>query len=328
VASIKDIAEACGVSPMTVSRALNNSKEISKLTRERILKACEEMGYRPNAAAKCLISNKTNMIGLLIPDISNQYYSYVSKGVSAHLEELGYGLILCNTDRTPSNEMKYMDFLTQKRVDGIIIIPVQSELKNYRILIDSVPFVQVDNYVDGLEASFIGNDNYTGGRKIITHMISQGYRRIGVILSHRNSTASNDRLRGYMDVMSEFGLEIDKSIILNSNATFEDGYKLAERLIENNVDSIFAINDTMAMGVMKYCFSKGIKIPDDIGLAGYDDIEQAEMLPIPLTTVHQHKYNLGITAAKVLIDEINNAGLEKKKIILQPEIVVRKSCGE
>jgi LacI family transcriptional regulator len=328
LASIKDIAEACGVSPMTVSRAINNSKEISKTTRERILKVCEDMGYRPNAAARSLLSNKTNMIGLIIPDITNQYYSYVSKGVSAYLEGLGYGLILCNSDRKPDNEFKYMDFLTQKRVDGIIIIPVQSSVHSYKILMNGVPFVQVDNYVDGLEASFIGNDNYEGGRKITAHMIKQGYKRIGVILSKKESTASNERLKGYIDVMKEEGLDVDYGIIINSNASFEDGFKLAEELIDKKVDSIFAINDNLAIGVMKYCFSMGIKIPKEIGLAGYDDLEQAQMLPIPLTTVHQHKFNLGNTAAKVLMDEINHVNTEKKKIILQPEIVIRKSCRE
>jgi LacI family transcriptional regulator len=328
LASIKDIAEACGVSPMTVSRAINNSKEISKPTRERILRTCDEMGYRPNAAARSLIYNKTNMIGLVIPDITNQFYSYVSKGVSAFLDKLDYGLILCNSDRNPQNEFKYMDFLTQKRVDGIILIPIQSAISSYKILVDSVPFVQVDNYVEGLKASFIGNDNYNGGKNVVAHMIKQGYKRIGVILSHKESTASNDRLKGYIDVMNENGIEIDKSIILNSNATFQDGFSLAKELVHKKVDAIFAINDTLAMGVMKYCFSKGIKIPEAIGLAGYDDIEQGQMLPVPLTTVHQHKYNLGRTAAMILLEEINDPSLDKRKIILQPELVIRNSCGE
>lgn len=326
--SIKDVAEICKVSPMTVSRALNNSKEISKETKERILRVCDEIGYRPNSAARSLISNKTNMIGLIIPDITNQYYSYVSKGVSTYLEPLDFGLILCNSDRNPRNEKKYIDFLTQKRVDGIILMPIQSEAEEYKVLSQTVPFIQVDNYINGLEASFIGNDNYTGGRKIIKHMINHGYKRIGVILSHKSSTASNERLKGYMDILKENDIPIDPSILIYSNATFEDGYRIAESLIEKNVDSIFAINDTIAMGVIKYCFNNGINIPGNIGLAGYDDIEQAEMLPIPLTTIHQRKIKLGKTAAKILIEELASPQVEKQKIILEPELIIRKSCGE
>jgi LacI family transcriptional regulator len=326
--SIKDIAEICRVSPMTVSRALNNSKEISKETKEKILKVCDEMGYRPNSAARSLVSNKTNMIGLIVPDITNQYYSYVSKGVSSYLEEHGYGLILCNSDRNRENEKRYMDFLTQRRVDGIILLPLSSKYEDYKMLTNTVPFVQVDNYINGLEASFIGNDNYEGSRKIVSHMLKQGYKRIGLILSTKNSTASNERFKGYVDVLEENCQSIDTDIIINTNATFEDGYTYAESLIKKKVDAIFAINDTVALGVIKYCYNNDIKLPQDLGVAGYDDIEQASMLPVPLTTIHQRKLTLGRTAASVLIEEINNNIAVKQKIILQPELIIRKSCNE
>jgi LacI family transcriptional regulator len=313
---------------MTVSRALNNSKEISHETKEKILKVCEDMGYRPNSAARSLVSNKTNMIGLVIPDITNQYYSYVSKGVSSFLEELGYGLILCNSDRNRDNERRYVDFLTQKRVDGVILIPLGSKYEEYKILAKTVPFVQVDNYINGLEASFIGNDNYTGSRKIVSHMIRQGYNKIGVILSTKNSTASNERFKGYCDVLEENNISIDMDIIINTNATFEDGFASAETLIKKNVDCIFAINDTVALGVIKYCYNSGLNLPSQLGVAGYDDIEQASMLPVPLTTIRQRKFTLGKTAAAVLIEEINNPEAIKQKIILQPELIIRKSCNE
>ncbi|MBP2664644.1 MAG: LacI family transcriptional regulator [Firmicutes bacterium] len=326
--SIKDIAAACNVSTMTVSRAINGSDEISRETKERILKMCDKMGYRPNAAARNLVLNKTDMIGLVIPDIANQYYAYMSKGVSSYLEKLGYGLVLCNSDRNADNERRYLDFLTQRRVDGIILIPIRYHVEDYANLVNVTPFVQVDNYVLDLNASYIGNDNYIGGRKIITHMLSLGYRRIGAILSNKNSTASNERLKGYLDAHREQGVAVDEDILLRSNATFEDGYKLAEVLIDKKVDAIFGINDTVALGVMKYCYNRRVKVPRDLGVAGYDDIEQAAMFPVPLTTVHQPKIRLGEAAATVLLNEINNENHQKQKVILQPELVVRKSCGE
>lgn len=326
--SIKDIAVVCKVSPMTVSRALNNSAEIAKSTRDRILKTCEEMGYRASAAARNLVLNKTDMIGLIIPDIVNPYYACVSKGVSSYLEKRGYGLVLCSSDRNARNEERYIEFLTQRRVDGIILIPIRDKVDDYRNLVNILPFVQVDNYVKNLNASFIGNDNYAGGRKIISHMIKQGYKKIGVILSQKNSTASNERLKGYVDVHIENDVVVNKEFLIYSEATFDDGYNIAEVLINKKVDSIFAINDTVASGVIKYCYDHGIRIPQDIGVAGYDDIGQAAMLLIPLTTVHQAKTALGEIAAAILIDEINNNCHEKQKKILQPELIVRKSCGE
>ena len=325
---IKDIARECNVSATTVSRALNNSKEISKKTREFILKTCEEKGYIPNSAARSLILNKTNMIGLLIPDITNQYYAYVSKGVSSYLEKIGYGLVLCNSDRNKENENRYIDFLAQKRVDGIILIPVKPKASDYKKIIENVPLVMADNYVSGLEVSYVGNDNYAGARKIVSHMLSQGYRRIGVILGGDMSSASNERLSAYKDVLMENNIAIDNEILLNSSASFEDGFRLAQILINKKVDAIFTINDSVAMGVMKYTHMNNIQIPKDIGLAGYDDIEQAAMLTVPLTTVHQKKFELGKIAAKILIDEINNYQVVKQKIILQPELIIRKSCNE
>ncbi|MBW9171500.1 LacI family transcriptional regulator [Clostridium estertheticum] len=325
---IKDIAIECNVSATTVSRALNNSKEISKKTRELILKTCEEKGYIPNSAARSLILNKTNMIGLLIPDITNQYYAYVSKGVSSYLEKIGYGLVLCNSDRNKDNENRYIDFLAQKRVDGIILIPVKPKASDYKKIIANVPLVMADNYVKDLEVSYVGNDNYVGARKIVSHMLRQGYRKIGVILGDESSTASDERLKGYKDILTENNIEISNDILLNSSANFEDGFKLAQILINKKVDAIFTINDSVAMGVMKYAHMNNILIPKDIGIAGYDDIEQASMLTVPLTTVHQKKFELGQIAAKILIEEINNHKTLKQTIILKPELVIRKSCNE
>ena len=325
---IKDIAKECKVSATTVSRALNNSKEISKKTRDLILKTCEEKGYTPNSAARSLILNKTNMIGLVIPDITNQYYAYVSKGVSSYLEKIGYGLVFCNSDRNKENENRYIDFLAQRRVDGIILIPVKPKAEDYRKIIKNVPVVMADNYVNDLEVSYVGNDNYAGARKVVAHMLRQGYRKIGVISGDESSSASNDRLKAYKDLLIENNIEINNDILLNSNATFEDGFKLSEILVKQKVDAIFTINDSVAMGVMKYCHMNNIQLPKDLGIAGYDDIEEAAMLPGPLTTVHQRKFELGRTVAKVLIDEINNNKSAKQKIILQPELIIRKSCNE
>lgn len=327
--SIKDVARQCNVSPTTVSRALNDGKEISPKTRQYILDVCEKMNYRPNSAARSLILKKTGMIGLIIPDIANQYYAYISKGVSAFLEKVGYGLILCNSDRKKNNETMYVQSLSEKRVDGIILIPINPQSSDYQFLLDyKIPLIIIDNYVNDLDVSFVTNDNYTGARKIVSHMIKQGYRRIGAIMGDKRSYASNSRLNGYLDVIKENGIAIDNDIIFSSNAIFEDGFHLAPKLLKKNVDAIFAINDVVALGVIKHCCLNGIKIPEDIGIAGYDDIGQGELLPIPLTTVHQKKHTLGVKAAEVLYREIMDIRAAKQKVILQPELVIRKSCGE
>ncbi|MDE4542692.1 LacI family DNA-binding transcriptional regulator [Thermoanaerobacterium sp. R66] len=326
--NIRDVAKYCGVSAMTVSRALNNSGQISKETKERILKACEELGYRPNFAARSLVTKKTNMIGLIIPDITNQYYSQVSKGVSSYLSLHGYGLLLCNSDRKKEEEKRYLDFLAGGRVDGIIIFPVKPKKEDYEKILKEVPLVMADNYVDGLNANFVGNDNYHGASEIIRHMVKQGFKKIGVILGPTSSSASNERLRAYKDVLAENNMEYQSDIILESDATFDDGFNLAKVLIEKGVDSIFAINDTVALGVIKYCYLNNIKIPDDIGIAGYDNIQQSSMLPVPLTTVDQNGSRMGKVVAETMLNLLTGGATISKKIILKPQLVVRKSLRE
>ncbi len=326
--NIKDVAKYCKVSAMTVSRALNSSREIAEDTRERILMACKELNYKPNSAAVSLITKRTNMIGLIIPDITNQYYANVSKGVSTYIENKGYGLILCNSDRKKTNENKYLNFLVEGRVDGIIILPVNPKKEDYSEFINHVPVVIADNYVEGLDITFVGNDNYYGGKEIIGHMIKQGYKKIGVILGDKTSTASNDRFRAYKDILKINNIEFDSNFVTNSNSTFDDGYIYAEKLIAKGIDSIFAINDTVAMGVIKYCFVNNIKIPKDLGLAGYDNIEQASMLTVPLTTVDQNDKKVGKLASELLLCEIQGKTIKNKINILKPKLVTRKSCGE
>ncbi|WP_242655237.1 LacI family DNA-binding transcriptional regulator [Clostridium cellulovorans] len=328
LATIKDVAKYCGVSAMTVSRALNNSTEISQETKERILKACQELGYKPNNAARSLITKKTKMVGLIIPDITNQYYANISKGVSSYIEALGYGLVLCNSDRKKTNEQGYLDFLTEGRCDGIIILPVNPQKEDYEQIAKITPMVMADNYAEGLDVSFISSDNYYGGTKIVEHLIKQGYRRIGIILGGERSTASNERFRAYKTVLKNNNIEFDENIVIYSNATFEEGFILAEKLLEKGVDCIFAINDTVAMGVIKYCYLKGIKISEDVGIAGYDNIEQSSMLPIPLTTVDQNGKLLGQMAAGLLMDQLNGETVKNKVITLEPKLVIRKSCRE
>jgi LacI family transcriptional regulator len=328
LANIKDVAKYCGVSAMTVSRALNNSSEISTATKEKVLKACKELGYKPNFAAKSLITKKTKMIGLIIPDITNQHYANISKEISSSIESFGYSVVLCNSDRKKNNEKGYLDFLTEGRVDGIIMLPVRPQKEDYEKVIKQMPIVMVDNYAEGLDVNFVGSDNYMGGTMLAEHLIIQGYKKIGAILGGEKSTASNERFRAYKDVLRNNNIELDMDIVMYSNATFEEGFRLGEKLINKGIDSIFAINDTVALGVIKYCYLNGITIPKELGITGYDNIEHSSLLPIPLTTVDQNVKSVGEKTVELLMNLINGNDVKSKFIVLDPKLIVRKSCGE
>lgn len=326
--SIKDIAKELNVTPSTVSRALNGKKGVSKKMADAIRQKCLEMGYRKNAVAQSLITRRTNTIGVVIPDIASRYYSCVVKGVNAYLEEQGYSVMLCLANRSAQTEKNYLELLQSKRVDGILIITLTADpLYLESIAASGVPVVQIDNTATPNLSSVV-NDNYRGAVMLFEHMVSLGCRKIACLMGRKNSQASIDRLRGFKDVMEKYGIPIDEEAIICIDSTAEEGYKQVPRLLERHPDSIFAINDMVAIGVLRYCMDHNIKIPDELRLAGYDDIDVASLIHVPLTTVHQLKVSLGRSAAKLLLQEIESPGEPHQIVTLVPHLEARVSCGE
>lgn len=326
--SIKDIAKELEITPSTVSRALNGKKGVSKELAARILKKCEELGYKQNALAKSLITNKTDTIGIVIPDITSRYYSFVVKGVNTCLEDHGYSLILCNANRSADIEKRCLDLLLSRRVDGILIISLTANPEELIKLSErGIPIVQIDNVITPQLPAVI-NDNYRGACMLFEHMVQLGCRRIGCLMGRRNTWTSKDRLRAYRDVMAAHQIEVDESLIFQIDSTPEEGYRATPKLLEHSPDAIFAINDTTAMGVLRWCMDNQVKVPDEVRLAGFDDLDIASMIHVPLTTVHQRKTSLGSSAALELLQRIKNPDAAERIITLMPSLKVRQSCGE
>lgn len=326
--SIKDIAKELEITPSTVSRALNGKKGVSKELAERILKKCDELGYKQNALAKSLITNKTDTIGIVIPDITSRYYSFVVKGVNTCLEDHGYSLILCNANRSAEIEKRCLDLLLSRRVDGILIISLTANPDELIELSSrGIPIVQIDNVITPLLPAVI-NDNYRGACLLFEHMVKLGCRRIGCLMGKRNTQTSNDRLRAYRDVMAAYQIEVDENLILQIDSTPEDGYRATPEILKHSPDAVFAINDTTAMGVLRWCMDNDVKVPEEVRLAGFDDLDIASMIHVPLTTVHQRKTSLGHSAALELLQRIENPDDPERIITLMPSLKVRQSCGE
>lgn len=326
--SIKDIANELHITPSTVSRALNGKKGVSKKLNDEILKKCNEMGYRRNAIAQSLITNRTYTIGVILSDITSRYYSYVVKGINTYLEEHGYSVMLCNTNRNKKTEDNYFDLLYSKRVDGLLIISItatENDLINFAKT--GVPIVQVDNLISK-RFSAVVNDNYLGASLLFEHMVSLGCRKIACLMGRTNNQTTIERLGGFYDVMKKHDIPVSDDQIIYIDSTFENAYKMTESLLKCNPDAIFGINDLVAFGALKYCLDHNIKVPNDLRLAGYDDIDIAEIIQVPLTTVHQSKNNLGKSAAKLLLQQIKHPDEPNQLITLMPRLVVRESCGE
>lgn len=325
--SIVDVARHCGVTPSSVSRALNNKAGVSESLRQKIKQACIELNYAPNEVARTLITKESKLIGLIIPDLVSTYYASIAKGVNEYLRSQGYNVLLCDCNRDEHIEKDNIQFLKRQRVEGIIMVSVTASESDIKAIKDSgIQVVAADVELSESISSVI-NDNYTGALQLFRHMIHQGCKNIGLILGNKRSKTTIDRLRAFKQVMEENAIEFNEHNIIYTDATFENGYKKTKGLLGKGIDSIFAINDSVALGAIKYCQDHGIKIPDDIKVAGYDDLEISSMISVPLTTVHQRKIFLGKKAAELLLQEIENAQ-DPIKIVLTPRLVVRASLGE
>ena len=322
--TIKDIAEYTGVSYATVSRTLNNLNGVNAATRERILAAAAELGYRPNIHARSLKTNKTNTIALVVPDISNPFFADIALAVDEYAFAKGYTTILCSTNWNVEMETAQLEQLRNQRVDGIIYKPSG---KNPVYLSGiSIPGVLI-SCIPGDNETYIEVDNYKGGETAAEHFVQRGYTKFAFIGGSRESESNQKRVNGFYDRLKKLNGDINESRILYGNFSVESGYKLAAQLMEaeNDINGIFCGNDLIALGVLQYLMETGRKVPEDVGVIGFDDIALAGLPQIQMTTIAQPRMLMGKKAAELLIHNIENKEQRKEHIILMPELVVRRS---
>jgi len=331
--TIKDIALVAKCSYATVSRALNNKPGINAQTRQRIIDVAGQLGYQPNAIARGLVMQRTHTIGLVIPDIVNPFFPEIARGVEDVASDQGYTVFLCNTNWDQTKENLYLKALQEKRVDGIIITP-SSDLSSLdsasHLYLNEIhlPIVIFSGQSSTGDHSYIEIDNHRGGFIATKHLIEAGYRRIAFIGGRKSSHSNCERLRGYRTALTSYEMPIDEAIITNHDFYSESGYALMESLLDlpQPPDAVFTGNDIIALGVLECLQKKGIHVPEEFGVVGFDNIIFSGYPQIQLTTISQPKYLMGKLAAEVLLNEIN--GLSTKgvrKTILDPELIIRKT---
>jgi LacI family transcriptional regulator len=331
--TIKDIARIVNCSYATVSRALNNKPGINSKTRERILEVAKDLGYQPNAIARGLVMQKTHTIGLIIPDIVNPFFPEIARGVEDIASVHGYTVFLCNTNWNLEKEAVYLNALQEKRVDGIIIKPASDADSQFapghsRLDDINLPIVIFSGQSSTGRHSYIEIDNLRGGFIAAKHLIEAGYRRIAFIGGRESSHSNAERMKGYRMALTAYELPVDESLILNHDFYGESGFALMEQLLKlpEPPDAVFTGNDIIALGVLECLQRHRIRVPDDFGVIGFDNIIFAGYPQIQLTTVAQPKYLMGQHAAEILLNEIS--GIETdgiKKTILEPELVIRRT---
>jgi DNA-binding LacI/PurR family transcriptional regulator len=328
ITTLKDIAKEVGLSAMAVSKALNG-KGGSEETVEKIKDAAKRLKYTPNIVAKSLRLNRTKTIGVIVSDSSHSFFAKVVKGIEDTAAAEGYNIILCNTDQSYEKEKKAVNVLINKRIDGLILAASMLTKKADINFLKSfgVPFVFLIRRSESEDVDYVINDNILGSYQLVNYLIKSGSSRIHFLNLYEESPSGKDRLQGYEKALRENGIAYNAALVRNIKPSIEDGYIAMRSLLDKGEDirTVFCGCDIIGIGVMEAILEKGLKIPEDIRVAAYDDIDFAAYLRVPLTTVRQPKDAIGCKGTELLINKIKTGYSDPQHLILKPELVIRQS---
>nr|WP_326185498.1 LacI family DNA-binding transcriptional regulator [uncultured Oscillibacter sp.] len=332
--TIKDIARMAGVSVTTVSRALNDAPEISPETRKRILRLCQKTGYRANLLARSLISSRTNVIGVIPPDISNPFHAAFSLYMEMYAKERGYQVMLCSGHPGDGRIGELFDFLISQRVDGILLLSSNNSAVDLLQAHAALPSVLVGDCgaeTSGAQVNAVSVDNYMGGRMAAEYLHRLGHRRVAYLGLRPGSFSHTLRHRGFSRRAEELGMQVETLVNPGSASTIESGHRLALELFQKPFPqtAVFAASDSAALGVMEAADERGIAIPEELSLMGYDNIDYAALPNIRLTTIAQPIPRLARSSVRLLLDLIDSEspGEYTRKFLL-PALVERRTCRD
>lgn len=330
--TIRDVAAAAGVSYQTVSRVLNDRPDVAEDTRQRVHQVILELGYRPSAIARSLISNHTYTLGLITSDFSDYFFTQVIVGAEAEARRHDYFFMLCSTERNLDDEPEFFRLLTERNVDGILFARPSTEQDSRHILSllqQGMPLVTTAYHMPGIPLTVVDVDNVDGGFRATRCLIDGGHQHIATITGPPDWKSVNDRLHGYQLALQQAGLPFTDLLLDAGDWSYESGYRAMQRLLERapQLTAVFAHNDQMAIGAIRALLEAGRRIPEDVAVVGYDDIPAAAYSYPPLTTIRQPMRKVGKVATQLLIEAIRNPNTEKKEVLLKPELIRRESCG-
>lgn len=328
--NIKVIAEKAGVSTATVSRVLSGFPGVREKTKKKVMKITSELNYEVDGIARSLRQKKTFKIGVIVGNVLSQFYTVLAKSIEDIANKYGYSVILCNGDDNPEKELNYLKVLRSSRVDGIIIVPTGKNVGYINNLLQSnIKIVLVDRLIEGVDCDAVLVDNEKGAYTAVKYLIDKGYKKIAIIDGLIDTTTGKERLKGYLRALNENNIPRNDDFIKIKDFKKRSGIVFANELLENKnkPEAIFVANLDLTLGALLSIKNLGLKIPDDIAVIGFDDSDWAQILEPPLTTISQPVYDLGTTAAEMLIKNIENDNSKKEKLIvtLNTKLIERDS---
>jgi LacI family transcriptional regulator len=326
--TIEDVAALAGVSRQTVSRVLNDRDMVAEATRQRVLSAVEDLGYRPSKVARALVTHRTETVGLVVGDIANPFFPEVARGVVDTAQARGYSVFLCNSDGDVELEARILHSMADHAVDGVIIYPGFGGGDELRAFAEHAPLVAINCFFDYPGASRVMIHTRRGARLAVDYLVGKGHTAIGMLAGVAPSLRLMRRVRGYRDALMVHELPVVNEWILPGPPVVARGVESTRQLLTQypQITAIFAYNDLLAVGAMQACQELGRCVPDDCAIVGFDDIPLAAMLAPPLTTVSVDKYELGRQAMSRLLDMLDSPGATFLPVYLDVELVIRESA--
>jgi len=331
--TIKDVAKLAGVSTSTVSRALSGNIPVSEETKAKVMKAVKELNYKPNLMAKGLKEGKSNVIGLIIPDIQNPIFPSIVRGIEDAARNNGFNVVLINTDENIDNEVATVNMLKNRWIDGFIFATATSTENSkhiYQLIKENIPVVLIIRNI-GEDFNSVVTNNCEASYEAVSYMINRGLRKIGIVNGDLNLNLYMERFKGYREALADNELEVVDEICFNSSNSGLSCYELLKDYFSkeenrNKIDGIFATNDYKAIEAVRAIKDSGLKVPEDISIMGFDDVKISSFIDPPLTTVSQPFYEIGERSVERLLGLINTKDLTNKKVeVLDSKLTIRNS---
>jgi len=332
---MKDIARDLGVSVVTVSKALREHPDISKATRERILLKAKELGYRPNLTARSLVTGRSHLIGLIVPDLIHPFFADIAKGLSLALRKQGYFLVISSSEEDPELERQEIEHMLAHRLDALIVATCQPSSESLRKIQEGdTPLILLDRQFKDMPAYFVGSDDYSAGKLATEHLLGIGCKRIAHIRGPENSVG-NRRLKGFLDTVKKHGVELPGGYVVQAPRAdvqgIEGGVEALRRFQElrDPPDGIFCYNDVVAMGVIAEALKRAVEVPGDLAVIGCGNLHYDNEIRVPLSSIDQRSAEIGTRAAKLILEILASQtpldNLSYRDIILQPRVIARLS---
>jgi LacI family transcriptional regulator len=330
-ATLHEVGIRAGVSAMTVSRVVNGRGRVDMETRRRVEEAIQALDYVPNRIARGLISQKTQTIGLIVPDVVNPFFAPVVRGAESAARKAGYRVLLCNSEGDLRLEREYIEDLVAHRVEGLMLAPASDRSRSsiLSLLRGGFPLVLIDRALPDADCDLIVSDNANGARRLIEHLIGIGHREIAHVTDAEDTSTGRERLRGYRDALDAAGIPFQSELVVRTTVDRIGGYRAAQEILTRDPlpTAIFAVNNMTAVGTMEALRERGLSVPRDMGLVCFDDVEHLAVLSPFLTVIDQPAETFGSLGAQLLLERMTGkASSRPRRVILQTDLIVRESC--